>query len=177
VFTKAFEGLQEEYPFQTIFPATHGFGIGLLSKHELLSPSIQEFSSDIPFIKSAIRWDGQLIDLFVVHLLPPVVPAWFERRNDSLEELSSVIKSDQPAIIMGDFNLTPWSRFYEQFTEKNGLRSARNFRNGFQTSWYGMGFYLPIDHFFVSKEISVQNFSIGPDIGSDHWPLMGEFSL
>jgi endonuclease/exonuclease/phosphatase (EEP) superfamily protein YafD len=43
-------------------------------------------------------------------------------------------------------------------------------------SWYGMGFYLPIDHLFHSKDFLVNRFEIGPDMGSDHFPLLAEFA-
>lgn len=176
VFSKAFEGLKESFPFRAVFPATTGFGIGLYSKYELFDPMIVTLSNDIPFIKSRFFWNGKFLDLFVVHLLPPVTPTWFDQRNTSLEELSTFIRKDNPTVVMGDFNLTPWSAFYKHFTKQTGLKNARNFRNGFQMSWYGYGFYLPIDHIFHSSDIVMNRFEIGPDIGSDHYPLISELT-
>jgi endonuclease/exonuclease/phosphatase (EEP) superfamily protein YafD len=38
-------------------------------------------------------------------------------------------------------------------------------------------FMVPIDHVLVSKEIRIQNRFTGPDIGSDHRPVIVDFSL
>lgn len=176
IFANALIKIKEQYSFQSVFPASHGFGIGLFSKIELFEPSIQKLSTDIPFIKSQVQWHDRSIYIFVVHLLPPVIQEWFDRRNTSLEELATFITNDQSAIVMGDFNLTPWSRFYQRFTQKTGLKNARNFRNGFHMSWYGWGFYLPIDHIFYSSDIAINRFEIGPNVGSDHYPLISEFT-
>lgn len=176
VFADALTNMKDQYPFQTVFPATHGFGIGLFSKVELLEPSIEALATDIPFIKSRITWHDRSIDIFVVHLLPPVIPEWFDRRNASLNELAQFINNDHSTMMMGDFNLTPWSKFYQNFTGKTGLKNARNFRNGFHMSWYGWGFYLPIDQIFYSSNIVMNRFEIGPDIGSDHYPLISAFT-
>lgn len=177
IFADAFTKIKEQYPFQTVSPATHGFGIGLFSKIELLEPSIEKLATDIPFIKSQIIWDNRSVNIFVVHLLPPVIPEWFERRNASLEELATFMTPGSSTVVMGDFNLTPWSTFYQRFTQKTGLKNARNLRNGFHMSWYGWGFYLPIDQIFYSSDIAINRFEIGPDIGSDHYPLISEFDL
>jgi hypothetical protein len=38
-------------------------------------------------------------------------------------------------------------------------------------------FGAPVDHILVSRNIEVKHFEVGPDIGSDHLPLIADLRL
>ena len=85
---------------------------------------------------------------------------------------------NQPAVLLGDLNITPWSPYFKDFIQVTGLQESRK----------GLGLYptwptwlpplrIPIDHSLISIGITVQAFSLGHDIGSDHFPVILDFSI
>jgi endonuclease/exonuclease/phosphatase (EEP) superfamily protein YafD len=96
--------------------------------------------------------------------------AWIARRCAAAEG---------PIAIVADFNDTPFGRALRDFGATSGMRSA-SVVSGLVTTWparvAGVPWPAPlriaIDHCFVSRGVDVAAFSAGPDIGSDHLPLL-----
>lgn len=175
-FSEAMNVLHEEYPHHILFPYHRGFGIGLYSKLPLIESKIDILSGGIPFIETHIEVEDKNIHLFLIHALPPFNEEMFEARNNSLVQIASLLDS-RPTIIMGDFNLTPWSEYYQTFVRDSGLVSTRDMWDGLQHSWSSWGLYLPIDHIFLSRNIRVLNQYTGEDVGSDHLPIIAELAI
>ncbi len=81
-----------------------------------------------------------------------------------------------PMILAGDFNSTPQGRVYQRVVERSGMIDAAR---GLQLvgTWPANlpgVLRLPIDHVFVSRDIHVVSYEIGPDLGSDHRPVLVE---
>ena len=93
--------------------------------------------------------------------------AW---RNEQLAIAGDVLAEvDGPKIVVGDFNATPWSAGLRAFRSENEL-------SGFNTRatwpiWLGFA-GIPIDHAFVSRDLGILEIETGPDIGSDHRPIL-----
>ncbi len=171
---KTLEILHADYPYQETLPAPNGFGLGLYSKVELKELMVKHYPDGIPFITALLEKDHKTAHIVLTHVMTPITPSTYEERNASLEMLTKEIAAQERTIVMGDFNLTPWSHFYQKFIQDSNLMNLRNFSSGLQMSWFGYGFYLPIDHMFVSRNIAPLEFKIGPDIGSDHRPAIAE---
>jgi endonuclease/exonuclease/phosphatase (EEP) superfamily protein YafD len=81
-------------------------------------------------------------------------------------------------LIAGDFNLTPWSEYFSDALEQSGLHDAA-LGFGLARSWPAQ--FAPagirIDHCLLSRHWRSQSTSIGPDLGSDHLPLVADVSL
>ena len=81
---------------------------------------------------------------------------------------------------MGDFNVTPYSYYFSKFEKTIGLKNTM-IGFGPQNSWPSILpldiFRVPIDHVFVSKNIQILNVRVGPNLGSDHLPLIVKLSL
>lgn len=84
-----------------------------------------------------------------------------------------------PIVVAGDFNSTPNSLGYQRFREISGLRDANN-------SWWPAGTWptvLPrwlgirIDHVFVSEDVTVNSYRLGPNLGGDHRPVVVDLSV
>ena len=103
-------------------------------------------------------------------------------RNSQLEIIGESISNDpsKTKIVMGDFNVTPYSYYFSQLKKTIGLKNTMA-GFGFQNSWPSLSpldiFRIPIDHVFVSKNIQVVDRRIGPDLGSDHFPVIVKLSL
>jgi endonuclease/exonuclease/phosphatase (EEP) superfamily protein YafD len=125
--------------------------------------------------------DGQQFTVVTTHLDWPVP---IERQRAELTELTEVIADiDGPLIVVGDFNSTPWSYTLRQFEDGAGLtRHTRNLVT-FPAIWYYLGDWratlpiLPLDHAMSKGELAVHSVRVGERTGSDHLPIIVEFSL
>ncbi len=176
-FANAMKIVDDRYPYQLTAPAPNGFGLGLYSRFELKNAALEHYSDGIPFITALVEKNHKEVHLLLTHVMTPITPSTYEERNESLQMLGKEVNPDETTIVMGDFNLTPWSHFYQQFIQDTNLVNLRNAKNGLQMSWFGYGFYLPIDHLFISRDITPLEFTIGPDIGSDHRPIIAEIAF
>ncbi|MBD2358809.1 endonuclease/exonuclease/phosphatase family protein [Tolypothrix sp. FACHB-123] len=129
------------------------------------------------------------IQLIGSHPIVPVKRNTFHRRNLQLAALSDYIHDfNQPLIIMGDFNVTPWSPYYRRFINKTNLHNTR-LGFGILPSWPRSATHvnlpswviplinIPIDHCFVSKHFRVSGIYTGKNANSDHAPLITDLVL
>ena len=75
-----------------------------------------------------------------------------------------------PYVVAGDFNSTPWSQSYRSFLHATNLQPEGRML----PSWPVWPLPLPqlaIDHLFASKELVVIKRGLGPKVGSDHLPI------
>jgi endonuclease/exonuclease/phosphatase (EEP) superfamily protein YafD len=124
----------------------------------------------------------------VVYVLHPTTPRSFDQwidRNAYLEVVAKAIAAEPPGIpivAMGDFNTPTWSPFFQSFLKISGLVDASG------TGWPAttrfsrrfaklVHFGSPVDHILVSRDIEVKRFEVGPDIGSDHFPVFADLRL
>ncbi len=89
-----------------------------------------------------------------------------------------------PAAIVGDLNLTPWSPTFARLIDSARLRDTsrlRGLRPTWQTANLPAGiaalFALSIDHALVSQDIAPRASRVGPDLGSDHRPIIVDVQL
>lgn len=125
----------------------------------------------------------------VVYVLHPTTPRSFDQwegRNAYLDAVASSIAAEAPGtpiVAMGDFNTPTWSPFFQSFLKKTGLVDAAGTgwptTTRFSTRRFIRQFHFgaPVDHILVSRNIEVKRFGVGPDIGSDHLPLVADLRL
>src|SRR4029077_5177180 len=76
-------------------------------------------------------------------------------------------------ILMGDFNNTPWSDVQTAFRAATGLDN----HGPMVTTWPAQlptPLRVPIDSIFVGGGLTLRDLHAGPDLGSDHLPLIVE---
>lgn len=119
-----------------------------------------------------VRLDG--LDVLGVHPLAPV-----SDRESSLRDAQHASYADwaagrSAAVVVGDFNATPWARPFRSLLRVGDLaNSQRGF--GVAPTWeVGRIFALPIDHLVHTDDLVVTERVVGPDLGSDHRPLLVE---
>ncbi len=129
---------------------------------------------ELPAIEATIAG----VRVLGLHTLPPVSRDYARRRDEMLGGAARWAKSQSlPAVVMGDYNATPWSAAFRRFASESGLvDSQRGF--GVQPSWpmqdglLGRALRIPIDHCFHSPSLLVVGRVVGPPNGSDHRPLV-----
>ena len=170
----ALKELKDVYPYQFIQPRADNFGIGLLSKWPLIEPWFFELAeTEIPNFRATIERDGRKLLIVATHPLPPIGANYTRERNAQLRALADfVANSKLPCLVAGDFNATPWSTAYRDFSSRSGLRDS-SLGYGIQGSWNAKSWLIriPIDQVFLPPNVGVIRRSLGPDVGSDHYPV------
>lgn len=164
--------LHTEYPYRIEDPHWDNFGIAAYSKQPFSGPGTAEFGNvGIPMLDVTARMFGTECRLLGVHTLPPMNPEHFQLRNEQLLAAANAAARGR-AILLGDFNLTPFSPWHREILNRSGLRDAAAGYGCFPT-WapFHPIFSLPIDHVLVAPPFAVTAFEIGPACGSDHRPL------
>ena len=164
--------LSKSYPYVATKPRSDNFGIMFLSKKKFEFEIID--AHGIPVIKSIFPAKT----ILSIHPLPPINASYFEQRNKLLANIKNWIDEDENNIVCGDFNTVPWSPYFKDMAEENKLRSCNN-GFGVQTTWpTNLPFLrIPIDHCMISENGFVQSFKRLSSVGSDHFPILVEFSF
>ncbi|NEQ35419.1 MAG: endonuclease/exonuclease/phosphatase family protein [Okeania sp. SIO3I5] len=157
------------------------FGKLIYSKIPLENQNIKIISKSYKrtALVTQLKVPGKPIFLIVTHLAIPITKVSFQVRNQEFAVLADYVsKLQSPVIVVGDFNTSLWSPYYQQFVQKTGLRNGRR-GFGIQPSWptFLPLFYIPIDHCLVSPEIQVFNSYTGKNVGSDHLPLITDLAI
>jgi endonuclease/exonuclease/phosphatase (EEP) superfamily protein YafD len=165
-----------EFPHQLSRPDTGPFGIAVLSKYPIADWSAQKPSGGTQRIDTVIEFKGRKIAMSAYHPKPPLNPRLHQIRNEELQGLTtSIIQKGSPGLVVGDFNATPWSTAFSGLSAK-GWRRASNLTPTWPTVGHGL-IGIPIDHVLATDEWQLVRYEVGPDIGSDHYPIVAQLVL
>lgn len=172
--------LHTNYPYRHAAPRDDNFGIAVFARQPLQRVTQHDGPPlGLPSLIVETRLDGQPIRFVSTHPIPPIGKSGFDARNAQLADIASIIAATQPPVVLiGDLNTSMWSHHYEKFIAATGLKNARS-GAGVMPTWptflpFAM---IPIDHCLVSNDVIVLAIETGPDIGSDHLPLITELAL
>jgi len=169
--------LRERYAHSWIEARSDDFGIALFSKLPLINPrTVSPVEGGVPTIVATVDTGRNKLRLIAAHPLPPVRATYAQRRNEQLGALARLAEADEPVLLLGDLNTTPWNYYFRRLLKQSGLGdSSRGF--GVQPTWPAQNplFWIPIDHCLHSPEISIVDRRVGPNVGSDHYPLIVDF--
>jgi endonuclease/exonuclease/phosphatase (EEP) superfamily protein YafD len=174
-WSAAMEVLHDEYPHRHEQPRYDNFGIGVYARQPLQSVAVVD-SPPYGFPSLVVRQslNGKIVTYVTTHPIPPLGKEGFQARNEQLASIAEVIASiSGPKLLIGDLNTTMWAEHYEQLIESTGLTNAR-YGFGVIPTWPRQLPFakIPIDHCLVSDDIAVLDIRSGPNIGSDHLPLL-----
>lgn len=126
--------------------------------------------------------NGQLLQLIAVHPASPRSRQQWDDRQKYFSELvtvteNAIARSKTPTVLIGDWNLSPWSSHFVSFLERFDLGTA--FESSIpQTTRFFFDYRLRwflgaiVDHVAISEDLDISEVKLGPDIGSDHVPLV-----
>ncbi len=179
-FTPELEVVQERardlYPHWVTKPAPGTTGIALASVHPIVQSRFLYARADLPQIEAVVDVEGRHLRVFVVHTFPPLSSTSVRMNQSFLTQLSASIReSREPVLVIGDFNLTPWSECFRSFRATSGLSDGRR-GLGVRPTWPSTPLVrvlgIPIDHILAEPPLVVTSIDVGPEIGSDHLPLI-----
>lgn len=170
----------EGYPYMELLARDDHFGIAFYSRIPIERSEVKNFGGvDLPAVIAQVMVDGDLVTFIVAHPVPPTSGRSFQYRNLQMQSISRfVAELDHSVIIAGDLNATSWSPNFTVWQTISGLKDSRQ-GFGIQSTWPTMNWLLsiPIDHFLISDNVLVHHREVGPDIGSDHYPILMDFSI
>ncbi len=171
--------LASAYPFAMTVPRDDNFGIALYSKHPLGNTECLYLGrARVPSLVVDVQTTPAL-RVVATHPYPPVTPGYAELRNDHLEALAELARTGlRPLVLLGDLNMTPWSPYFARLLADGDLRDSMRRRRP-QSTWPVKlwPLRLPLDHCLVSSEIRVVSRTVGPYVGSDHFPVIVDLEL
>lgn len=176
----ALDDLRKTYPHSVIYPQEDNFGIALFSKNE---PTISKVSISgqyrIPHTLTKISIGSSELTILGIHTLPPVSDGNSSDRNLTLQKIAEFTKNtDSHIVVMGDLNVTPWSKHFKKLLLDGKLRNSQK-GYGIQPTWPAQNIFMriPIDHCLTSEGIAVFSRQTGSAFGSDHFPIIVEIGI
>ena len=169
----------------TAYPHAYLEGAGssdtvLFSRWPIRDATVVPLAEDaVGALCATIEWRDRQITVVGVHLHWPLGGTAAARRNAELAALAAIAQLDEaPLIVLGDFNITPWSAHFRRFVESSGLADC-SLGHGLNPTWPSQAllFGIRIDHCFVSPQWRALDARVGPALGSDHRPLWVELTL
>lgn len=177
---EALSPVRTTYPFTAMDPRPDNFGIALFSKMPLKNSRIVYIGrAQVPSIIAEIDLGNSTFTIVATHTLPPRGIRSSYLRDEHLAALPPYLKSaSSPVLLLGDLNVTPWSYHFRRLINNTGLLDSSEGR-GVQPTWptHRPLFLIPIDHCLHSPEICIVDKQIGPKVGSDHYPVIVDFTL
>ncbi len=168
----ALAALHARYPHHIAHPRSDNFGVALFSRMPWRRADVRWLGdATVPAIEAEMTHQGRDFVLLGVHPLPPISRRHAASRDLQLQALADhAALRQEPVLVVGDLNATPWS---------TGLRIATAGRLGLRSrsapwvpTWRARSiFALPIDHALATAPLVITDRSVGADVGSDHRPI------
>ncbi len=156
------------------------WGVVILSRWPLIAPQPETWDLK-PF---AARADVDLGDrkfrLYGAHLNWPVMPAPRRVRNAQLQALGrELAECPHACVVVGDFNVTPWSSHFRDVLKSPGVRDCAAGRGLLGTWPSGLPGLLRIriDQCLVAGAVSVADVRSGESVGSDHFATINDLLI
>ena len=177
-FAAQVDELRAAYPYRLEGAGVDPYGFALFSRYELESAKAFDLG-DTSAVDARLLTPQGAVTLLGVHLRSPMTPSRAALRNRQLDELATrVARIKGPLVVVGDFNVTPYSPYFADWLARTGLTDTRRGRT-LSPSWPAMLpiVAVPIDHCAVSRDIVIVAHRGLPAFGSDHYPILAELAL
>lgn len=180
---RALKAVKSIYPY-TSYCDDWLCGVAMLSKHKWNSVQARNFGPHkLPLITATFGPDLNGLTLMAVH---SARPHWkYSTQREQFEHLADHLKSkpQSPILMAGDLNASVFSALLRDFAATSRLKSAGTFTVTWPQRLRQFGYFqlpflqLDLDHFFVTPNLKIIHKRRGPDLGSDHRPLLLDFEF
>ena len=171
--------IKSAYPYRILCSYPNGiFGVALLSRRPFAAGTDPHCDPRGAMATARVDFGGIGVDVAAIHLSWPWPREQYWQISELTEPLSAL---GETAIMAGDCNAVPWSAAVRRVASLGGLtvmpsagptwmhRKLPDFIRRFAG--------LPIDQVFSKGGVTILSSTRLEDIGSDHLPVLVEFSL
>ena len=157
------------------------FGLAIVARESSATEVVAQerlMFDGVPALAVQLRHDGRALAVLSLHTLPPISAANSARRDRQLIAASQWATRQEAAgtaaVIIGDFNATPFSAAVGPLTNaglRDSLAAGGLLAAG---SWPDLAgpLRIAIDHCWHDARLVTIDRAIGPALGSDHRPLV-----
>ena len=166
--------LEDRYPHRELAVRRGAFGMAVFSKFPLDGARWHvDHGEHYPIFSGTVEIGEKRVALTSLHPPPPVRQRSARVRNEILELAASLAEAEGSRLLIGDLNCTPWSPHFRALCRATGLRDSA-LGHGVQATWFprSLPIGIPIDHVLVSEDIRIESREVGPNLGSDHRPVV-----
>lgn len=166
--------LREKYPHHAEELEYGAFGFACFTRLPVKSMTTRYFAHGLfPSLVMELEHDGKPLTVIATHPPPPMsshTAGIWQKQFIEIASFASTINHD--LIVAGDLNATPWCHGMHLLQTGSGLQ-FRSADPVWPPTWgLHLPMMIPIDHVLVKGELSIMQRTIGPDLGSDHRPVM-----
>ena len=188
LYRPGLQRLREAFPFAVESVASPYAQVAILSRHP--PETVNALAGEAWSLRAEggpprhLRWtearfivDGAAVHLVGLHAHRDRGVAATAAEIDAIAQTLSEIEDRTALIVAGDFNMTPWTHTLRRFAATAGLDRATHQLATYPTpargnpDWPPFALF-PIDHQFYGaawRPVAVRR---GPDVGSDHYPVL-----
>lgn len=172
-------------------------GKALLSRFPILSSHLLTSDPDRPDLVATVDVDGTAVTVIVAHPPPPYLRrTGLVRREGTAAQIADLLDvvraTDQPLLLLGDFNAVARNTIPRQLTAaglidvvKQSGRPLATYPARLTTPGEGgsrlrklpVRPVLRLDYIWASRHWRVISTALGPDAGSDHLPVLATLAL
>lgn len=160
---------------------TGGSNNALFSRYPILEAITTDFGVTTKgqtfSLMAKLQVEGSPVTIIGIHPPVPIIPGFFHIRNRQLDTFAKASQSiEGKLIVLGDFNATPWSPYFQRFERISQLQNAGH-RQWIWATWYfnqtltTRYIKIPLDH-IETRGYNVLKTWTGQTGGSDHKPII-----
>ncbi len=166
------------YPYSIFCPFPNSvWGVAILSRRPFVAGTTPRCDGRGAFAVASLDFGGQAVEIASLHLAWP----WPREQAWQIDGLTDDLGTLGPTTILaGDMNATPWSHTVARIASAGHLALMPSpgptwLQTGIPEALRFAG--LPIDQVFATPAIMVHGISRLENVGSDHLPVIVQFSL
>lgn len=185
--------LRQRYPHVIEDPQPHAFGSVTLSRLAFAESVMFTWAGEptVRMPRATVEHEGAMVDVVNVHTVPPVAMSWVRRQMSQIDDLASGgatrlgDASERGAadavLLVGDFN-APWNTNHMRPLARAGFWEAHSRVGTSRGSTWGprraplsLAPGIRLDHAVYGGRLEPVFSVVGPDVGSDHRPIVAGF--
>jgi endonuclease/exonuclease/phosphatase (EEP) superfamily protein YafD len=172
----ALEPVLARYPTVLTAPRDDCYGMVFATRLEVDEACIVPMTEEEnPAAFAALRTPGGALFRFVgLHPQPPMPGDDTEERDAQILYAARFARADEvPLVAMGDFNDAAWSdtaRRFKHYGRYVDPRIGRGIYASFDAN--RPLFRCAVDQLYVTEDMAISEFRLGPHVGSDHFPVI-----
>jgi endonuclease/exonuclease/phosphatase (EEP) superfamily protein YafD len=167
------------YRARLLAPRSDAYGVGIFSRVPLRSARVIYLPADggPPTAVASVRVGGRQVAVVVTHVHTPFAGSIHVRQLQALAAARAGL--GRRVVVCGDFNTPPWSGPLRRFAGDAGLRDlyGRHAWRGYSWPTWSALLRVPLDNCFLGDGLVVRSYRDGPNVGSDHRPLVVDLGV